>query len=110
MRFAAALTIVVALAPGIVLGATPAPHASSAMSHHVQPSLRNPGARTGQPTMNGQGCISGHNANASQTAVNPITGKAQAKPIIEIPLGKGAGSVASATNRAQQHQACAHAR
>jgi hypothetical protein len=44
----------------------------------------------------------------AQTDVNPITGKLQAAPIIEIPVTKGGGSVASATTRAQQAQACAH--
>jgi hypothetical protein len=42
--------------------------------------------------------------------VNPITGQPQASTIVSVPVTKGGGSIASATNRQQQVEACAHTR
>jgi hypothetical protein len=68
--------------------------------------LLNPGHyRNGQSKLTGAGCI-GPRANAAQAATNPITGRPQAAPIVAIPIG--GGNVATATNRAQQNQACLH--
>lgn len=113
-RFALVLSVFAALA-GAGPAAAQAPQASptsAAMSRKVNASnLTNPASRSTNPhTMSGQGCISGPMANRAQLAINPITGKAMAAPIVEIPVGKGAGSVANATTRAQQAHACAHPR
>jgi hypothetical protein len=91
--------------------AASAPHKHNATLHQSKPmTFTNPAApRSNSGSMTGQGCI-GQNANASQTAINPITGKPQAAPIVAIPVSHGAGTVASATQRAQQNQACAHGR
>ena len=91
--------------------AAPAPHKHNATLHKSKPmTFRNPANRTSNSgSMTGQGCI-GQNANAAQTAINPITGKPQAAPIVAVPVTKGAGTVASATQHAQQTQACAHGR
>jgi hypothetical protein len=90
--------------------ASDVPHKHNATLHHSQPmTLTNPGASSSTSTMSGAGC-GGPRANAAQTAINPITGQPQAAPIVAVPLTKGAGTVASATNHAQQAQACAHGR
>jgi hypothetical protein len=88
-----------------------APHKHNATMHKSQPmTFTNPANHTANAgSMSGQGCI-GQNANAAQTAINPITGKPQAAPIVVVPVTKGGGSVASATKHAQQNQACAHSR
>ena len=90
---------------------TPAAHKHNATLHRSHPmTFTNPANRSSNAgSMNGQGCI-GQNANAAQTAINPITGKPQAAPIVAVPVTKGAGTVASATQHAQQNQACAHSR
>jgi hypothetical protein len=102
------LALVVTLAP-LGAGAAPSPLPSGLLIQKAPTSLSNPGTRKTAPGMNGQGCIASH-VNASQTAVNPITGKPQAAPIVSIPITAHGGSVASATTRAQQAHACAHAR
>jgi hypothetical protein len=82
----------------------------TAVQHQASPMrFTNPSGGSGPHPMNGQGCIGPH-ANAAQTTINPINGKPQAATIVAIPLSKGAGGVASATNRAQQAQACAQSR
>jgi hypothetical protein len=111
-RFALVLSVLAAVA-GTVPATAQTPHAtptSAAMSRKIPATnLANPANRSTNPhVMSGQGCISGPTATRAQLAVNPITGKAQAAPIVVIPLSKGAGSVANATTRAQQAQACAH--
>jgi hypothetical protein len=114
-RFALLLSVLVATAaaaPAVAqtVHPTPSSAANYAKVHHSM-SLTNPGAAhntTG--TMSGAGCQSGAVANAAQLAVNPINGRAQAAPIISIPITKGGGSVASATTKAQQAHACAHTR
>ncbi len=60
--------------------------------------------------MSGQGCMSGRGANAAAQTVNPVTGKPDAATFVSIPVTPGGGSVASATARTQQAQACAHTR
>ena len=113
-RFALVIAFLAA-AGGAGPAAAQAPHATpttAAMSRKVPgTTLSNPANRSTNPhAMSGQGCISGPTANRAQQTVNPITGKAQAAPIVEVPLSKGAGSVANATTRAQQAHACAHTR
>jgi hypothetical protein len=112
-RFAVVLSVLVAVA-GAGRVAAQTPHAtptSAAMSQKVPAmNLTNPANRSNPHTMSGQGCISGPTANRAQLAINPITGKLMADPIVEIPLTKGGGSVANATTRAQQAHACAHPR
>lgn len=115
MQFTHILTAVVVLASTLPVAAqTPRPHASSSVTgaHRVPTTtFQNPrGRKTNPGTMNGAGCNSGPTAVRAQNSVNPITGKAQAKTIVSIPLGKGAGSVASSTTRHQQAVACAHTR
>jgi hypothetical protein len=79
------------------------------MLHKVPTTFSNPGATKAAPgIMSGQDCNGGANANAAQRAVNPINGSAQSKTFVSVPLGKGQGSVASSTSRAQQIQTCAH--
>jgi hypothetical protein len=113
MRFAllAALSALLAAPAG---AQTPPPahvYHHTAVQHQASPMrFTNPGSGSSGPhPMNGQGCIGPH-VNAAQTAINPITGKPQAATIVSIPLSKGAGGVASSTNRAQQAQACAQSR
>jgi hypothetical protein len=107
MRFVVtALILAAALAPALAQAA-PSPAPSGIMEQKVPLTFKNPGAPKGQSSMSGQGCIASH-ANASLTEINPVTGKPQAAPIVSIPLT--GGNVATATNRAQQHHACAHAR
>jgi len=113
MRFALLFLALALAAVAPAAAQTPRPHGtptSGAMVRKVPASnFVNPGnnaSRVGP--MSGQGCMSGPGANRSLAAVNPITGQAQAAPIISIPLGPGGGSVANATTRAQQAQACAH--
>ncbi len=114
MRLAAFLTVLAAVATAAPIAAqTPSPHPTGAMgvrNKHAT-TLSNPANRkTNAHTMSGRGCISGPNATRAELAVNPITGKAQAAPIVSIPLTKGGGDIASATTRAQQAHACAHTR
>ncbi|HEY5349398.1 MAG TPA: hypothetical protein VIJ64_06690 [Candidatus Lustribacter sp.] len=128
MRLAALLTVLAAVATAAPAAAahTPSPHPTGTHRPHATgthkphamgthkphvSSLENPANHKTNPhTMSGRDCISGPNANRAQQAVNPITGKPQAAPFVSIPLTKGGGSVASATTRAQQAQACAHTR
>ena len=113
MRFAVLLAVLAGVATAVPAAAqAPTPRASGAMARNIPvSSLSNPANRKSNPgTMSGQGCMSGPTATRAQLVVNPITGKLQAAPIIAVPLTKGGGSVASATTRAQQAQACAHAR
>jgi hypothetical protein len=113
MRFAL-LFPVLALAAVAPAGAqTPGPHGtptSSALIRKVPASnFVNPGNKASRVgPMSGQGCMSGPGANRALANVNPINGHAQTTPIIAIPIGKGGGSVANATTRAQQAHACAH--
>jgi hypothetical protein len=105
MKTVIGLALFIAMAPGIASGATPLP-AGGVMERNVSTPLRNPGHyRNGQPRLTGAGC-NGPRANAALTNTNPITGRPQAAPIVQIPIG--GGNVASATNRAQQNQACLH--
>jgi hypothetical protein len=111
----ALLTGIAAAGPAAAQTPRPKPHVTpttgaTSRKIHVT-NLTNPGnARNKVGTMSGAGCTSGVTANRSQLAVNPINGQAQAAPIVAVPVGKGAGSVANATTRAQQAQACAHTR
>lgn len=118
--------VVLTLATGAPAGAqSPAPHGTPAA--HASPgghatssayskkipvnTFNNPGSHGATPgTMSGQGCINGPTANRAQTTVNPVNGKPQAATIVSVPLGKGSGSVANATTRQQQAEACAHTR
>ncbi len=114
-RCALLLTILVAATATVPVLAqsahpTPSSAANYAKVHHVT-SLTNPGAKSHNVgTMSGAGCNSGAMMSRSQQAVNPINGQAQAAPIISIPIGKGGGSVANATTKAQQAHGCAHTR
>jgi hypothetical protein len=84
------------------------PHKHNATMHKSTPmTFTNPALPANSKSMTGQGCI-GQNANAGQTAINPITGKPQAATIVAIPVTNGSGTVASATTRSQQTTACAH--
>jgi hypothetical protein len=109
-RFALILSILITVGGAAPVAAqTPHPTPSLAgASRKVPVSLSNPGSSGNTHAMSGQGCISGPTANRAQQYVNPITGKLMAAPIVEIPLTKGSGSVASATTRSQQAYACAH--
>jgi hypothetical protein len=107
----AALLLTAAFAPAMASAQAASPLPSGLLEHRVKGgTFTNPGAGHASPRpMSGQGCIASH-INASQTNVNPITGKPQAAPIVSIPLTPNSGSIASATTRAQQSHACAHAR
>ena len=113
MRFlAAALILTMMLAPAIARAQAASPLPSGLLEHRVKAGSTftyPPSGHASPRPMSGQGCMAAH-INAAQTNVNPITGKPQAAPIVSIPLGSNSGSVASATSRAQQSQACAHAR
>ena len=105
------LTVLVALtlvAPAAAQ--TPKPHSANLVSPHGASLLNNPNARVTPHSIHGRACNGPIMAHRAQTAVNPINGQSQAAPIISIPLGKNGGSVANATSRAQQAQACAHTR
>jgi hypothetical protein len=112
-RRALLLTVLLAAATaGPGLAQTPHPSPTSAANYakvHHATSLTNPGsAQHNVGTMSGAGCNTGAMMSRSQMAVNPINGNAQAAPIVSIPLGKGGGSVANATTKAQQTHTCAH--
>jgi hypothetical protein len=103
-QFALLLSVLGALALVAPAAAqTPQPHPSGGL-------INNPNARGTPHPLHGRACNSAIMANRAQTAVNPINGQSQAKPFISIPLNKNGGSVANATTRAQQAQACAHTR
>jgi hypothetical protein len=111
-----AILLAAALSAAAIAQTAPAPAAAAPHKHNatlhksVPMTFTNPANHTANSgSMSGQGCI-GQNANAAQTAVNPITGKLQAAPIVVVPVTKGGGSVAAATQHAQQNQACAHGR
>jgi hypothetical protein len=114
-RFALLLSVLVAAAtagPAAAQTAHPTPTSAAnyAKVHHTM-SLTNPGKPSHNVgTMSGAGCTTAVMANRAQSSVNPINGQAQAAPIVSIPLGKGGGSVANATTKAQQAHACAHTR
>ena len=116
MRLAVLLTALVAVATAGPAGAQtqppPAEHHHTALVHKAKPlTFSNPGNSKYNPgTRSGRDCISGRGANAGQQTVDPVTGKPRAATIVSIPLGNGGGSVASATTKAQQAQACGHAR
>jgi hypothetical protein len=100
MRFSilAALVVLVAATPA---GAqTPNPHKTPVMQ------LQHPAAHHGVTPADASVC--NRNAVTAAQHVNPITGQKQAQTIVSVPLTKGSGSVASATNRQQQLDACAH--
>lgn len=101
-----ALILAAALAPAVALAASSSA-ASSVMERKVPITFKHPGTHKSPAPMSGRGCMASH-VNASQTDVNPITGKLQAAPIVSIPVT--GGNVADATTRAQQVHACAHAR
>jgi hypothetical protein len=89
---------------------SPAPRASqhTGMLHPAKPlTFTNPARSNATGTRSGAGCIA---AGANQNGVNPITGKPQAAPFVEVPVSSGAGGVAAATTRAQQNQACVQGR
>ena len=112
MRFALLLSaLAVAAAAGPAVAQTPPPiHHHTALEHPAKPmTLSNPGASNAQHPMTGQGCTGPH-INAAQVANNPTTGRPNAAPIIQIPLGGGGGGVAGATSRAQNAHACAQSR
>jgi hypothetical protein len=96
-------------APALAQTASPKPYRHNAMLHPARPlTFTNPAPRgNAAGPMSGSGCIAA-GAGAAPNAVNPITGKAQAAPVVEVPLSKDGSTVASATTRAQQAQACAH--
>jgi hypothetical protein len=113
MRFALLFSALAIATLAPAAAQTPGPHGtptSPALSRKVPASnFVNPGNHASKlGPMSGQGCMSGPGANRSQAAINPINGHAQAATIISIPIGKGGGSVANATTRSQQAQACAH--
>jgi hypothetical protein len=117
MRLAVLVSALVAVATAVPAGAqaaTPSPHVykHSALKHKAKPTtFSNPGNPKYNPgKQSGRDCISGRGANAGQQTIDPVTGKPRAATIVSIPLGNGAGSVASATTKAQQAQACGHAR
>lgn len=113
MRLAVLFTALVAVATAVPAGAqAPSPTPHNALVHKAKPlTFSNPGNSKYNPgTRSGRDCISGRGANAGQQTVDPVTGKPRAATIVSIPLGNGGGSVASATTKAQQAQACGHAR
>jgi hypothetical protein len=106
-----ALAVFVTAVPAVAQTPNPQATGGIGMKRVPTPTLQNPANRQNNPgTASVQACISGPTAMRSQNMVNPITGLPQAAPIIEIPVTKGGGSVASATTRAQQAQACVHGR
>ena len=108
MRSVAAALLLTALLVPAVAGAAPSPLPSGILEHKVPLSSTYPGTHHRHPSsIGGAGCIAAH-PNADQAAINPITGKPQAAPIVSIPLS--GGNVADATTRAQQAHGCAHAR
>ena len=114
MRLAVLLTILAAVATAVpaVAAAAPSPRPTGAMGMRKTPpsAFLNSANRKHKPaSMSGRGCTSGTLSMRAHLAVNPITGKPQAAPIVSVPLSKGGGSVAAATTRAQQAHACAHA-
>jgi hypothetical protein len=111
-RLAAVILCASAAFAGTLPAGAQAPHPSTTPHARKTPvsSLSNPAGRSNTHTMSGQGCISGPNANRALQTINPVTGKPYGDTIVEVPLTKGGGSVANATTRAQQAQACAHRR
>jgi hypothetical protein len=113
-HYALVLTAFIALAgavPAAAQAPAPSAHPTGAVGVRKVPvtNLQNPANRkTNGRTMSGQGCISGPTSVRAQNTINPVTGQPQAATIVSVPLGRGGGSVASATTRAQQTQACAH--
>jgi hypothetical protein len=92
----------------------PSPHPSLSPSHHASPApKRTPfmsfsysgGGNTGTGTMSGAGCGSPKTAAAAQQSVNPVTG-VKSSTLVAVPIG--GGNVQSATNKANQAEACAH--
>jgi hypothetical protein len=112
-RLALLLAVLLAAAtaaPAVAQTAHPTPTSpvNYAKIKHVH-NLVNPGRPSHNVgTMSGAGCQTGVMANKAQSSVNPINGKAQAAPLISIPITKGGGSVANATTKAQQAYTCAH--
>jgi len=90
------------------------PMPSASATPHAHPSPRptsvmtfaNPGAKHALSSANGASC--GRNAVAAQQRVNPITDQPQAGTLVSVPITPGGGSIASATNRRQQADACTH--
>lgn len=115
MRSAAVLfacaAVAVAAAAGADTGTTPPPHPGAHATPHSTPwpafavPTINPHAII---NMSGPQCQSGSNMMATQRTVNPINGQPQAKTLVSIPIGKGAGTVSSSTQRQNNIQACAH--
>jgi hypothetical protein len=92
----------------------PTPHASATPHPHPSPrptavmTFTNPAPKRGQQaTANGTTCTR-NGVAAQQQHINPITGQPQASTIVSVPITGGSGSIASATNRQQQLEACAH--
>jgi len=106
MLFLGLLSVMLAGPVSAHVASPPPLHKHDAIYHKAQP-MKVTTPTGGTSTASGQSCI-GHNANASQTAMNPITGQPQAAPIVEVPVTPGGGSIPSSTTRAQQAQACAH--
>jgi len=88
-----------------VATSTPMPqYKHDAMYHKARPmTFTNPAG--GAPRASGASCM-GNDANAAQTATNPVTNRPQAAPIVEVPVNPGGGSVVAATTHAQQTQTC----
>jgi len=112
MRLFSVLLAAIAFATAVpALAQAPTPRPTGAMgvkTMHVS-NLVNPGSTKNKPaTMSGQGCTSARGANAAAQSINPITGQAQAAPLVSVPIGGGSSTVASATTHAQQMHACAH--
>lgn len=106
------LTVLAALAcaaPAVAQGPRPTPTMAAAMHKVPLTSLQNPNARHTPAPMSGRACNSGVMANRALRTINPINNQPRAAPIVSIPLTKNGESVATATTRAQQAQACAHA-
>jgi hypothetical protein len=71
------------------------------------PVFRNGPTHHAPVSANGSACTR-NGVAAQQQTINPITGQRQAQTLVSIPVGKGSGSVADATTRRQQLEACAH--
>jgi hypothetical protein len=95
--------------PAFAQTASPKPYQHNAMMHSAKPlTFTNPASHgNAAGTMSGSGCIA---SAGVPNAVNPITGKAQAAPVVEVPLSKDGGTIPAATTHAQQAHACAHTR
>jgi hypothetical protein len=88
------------------LPATPAAHPHTSPRPTAVMTFRNPAAKGGSTPMSAAAC--NRSPVYAQQRLNPITGQPQTATLVSIPVTKGGGSIASATTRKGQQEACAH--